>query len=211
MGGCDGPWLVLQESMAFVVKIPFVYGPQCWCYLMFVLFPADKQNDNYYPRLRCPCQTIKNAIQQTASLGAEKAKSQARFARLDSHKTKPCEAELCPGLLALLPALQALCWGAGAELCATDGSIGSCKGAVSQRRRRGGGAGRTGTGHPTCHSLGCWRMMDFGVSNLSSCSFPLLMARTQHCVFTPQIITPCSFLLAARDCREKGLLLRHSQ
>lgn len=30
--------------------------------------------------------------------------------------------------------LQALCWGAGAELCATDGSIGTCKGALSQLR-----------------------------------------------------------------------------
>lgn len=148
---------------------------------------------------------------QQPLLGLKKPSPRPGFARLDSHKTKPCEAELCPGLLALLPALQALCWGAGAELCATDGSIGSCKGAVSQRRRCGGGAGRTGTGHSTSHSLGCWRMMDFGVSNLSSCSFPLLMARTQHCIFTPQIITPCLFLLAARDCREKGLLLRHSQ
>lgn len=65
------------------IKTPLVQRPQCWCYLMFVLFPADKQNDNYYSRLWCPWQTSKNAIQQTlkptASLGTKKAKSQARI------------------------------------------------------------------------------------------------------------------------------------
>lgn len=64
---------------------------------------------------------------QQPLLGLKKPSPRAGFAHVDSHKAKPCEAELCPGVCRR-------CAGAGAELCATDGSIGTCKGARSSGR-----------------------------------------------------------------------------
>lgn len=48
---------------------------------------------------------------QQPLLGLKKPSPRLGFAHLDSYKTKPCDTELYRGLLAQLPALQALCWG----------------------------------------------------------------------------------------------------
>lgn len=95
---------------------------------------------------------------QQPLLGLKKPSPRLGFAHLDSYKTKLCEAELCRGLLAQLPALQALCWGTLEESSATDGSIGVCKGVMSQQQKCRGGGGRTRDipPIPPWAAVGCW-------------------------------------------------------
>lgn len=172
------PWLLW-------IKTLLVHRPQCWCYLMFVLFLADKQNDNYYSGSGALGRQLKMQFSRHRSqqplLGLTKPSPRAGFAHLDSHKTKACLAELCPGLLALS-------WSRSRALCYRGQHWdvqGSPEPAAEGPRCCWNDRDRDRTSRLSL--LGLLKDDDVGVSNLPGCIFPLLMASAQYCVLSPQI------------------------
>lgn len=127
---------------------------------------------------------------QTPLSGLKKPSPRVGFAHLDSHKPKPCEAELCRVLLG------ALCY----RWQHWDMQR-SCERAAEVL------SWWQGQGQLTHASLGCCRMlMDVAWLYVS----PTYGLKAKLCFHPPKSsLCVCFSCQTTRDCREKGLLLRH--